>query len=75
VVANNGEHGLGYCGLHKRFSEQLRTTAKPSSRLCTAEVRDSNPLGSTLMRTDTPRVVLANAVYFIETVARRYEPP
>ena len=40
---------VGGIGLAMRVFEQWRTAVKPSRRLCTAEVRGSNPLGSNLL--------------------------
>src|SRR5918998_2765634 len=48
MSANNQKRKLQKTRLSKRFSVQLRTTTKASSRPCMAEVTSSSLVGSTL---------------------------
>jgi hypothetical protein len=48
MSTNNHERGSFEFGLTMRISEHPRTITTLLRRFCTAEVRGSNPLGSTL---------------------------
>ncbi|MDF2702918.1 MAG: hypothetical protein K0S10_1864 [Rubrobacteraceae bacterium] len=75
MPTNNHELAIWEFGLGERFLEPERTTVKSSSRLCTSEVRGSNPFGSTPIISAAVDAISPLASTEPPLVPRRASPP